>query len=92
MDSAQVVAGGLVIACSDASPLLQLGKEMLDSITQPVQRSVVTSLYALITNRGNHPLFADPQGRGNHALQSVIALVGNQGTPSAVQQLDIGSI
>ena len=58
MDGAEEVAGGLVVAGSNAAILLELVEELLDQVTGPIQVLVLFAwLFATALGR-NHDTFA----------------------------------
>lgn len=79
INGAEEVAGGLVVAGGDAAILLELGEELLDQVTRPVQVFViVTRLFAAALGR-NDDAFARVLQPIDHPFLGIVGFVGNNG-------------
>ena len=77
MDGAEEVAGGLVVAGGNAAILFELGEEVFDQVTSPVQVLViVTWLFAAAFGR-NHDAFARVLQGIDKPFLSIVRFVGN---------------
>jgi hypothetical protein len=78
MNSAQEIAGGLIVAGSDATVLLKSGEEILDQVPGLVQMLVPAALILARTARGDHDGLASFLQRRDHSVLGVIGLVCNE--------------
>ena len=77
MDSAEEVAGSLIVAGGNAAILLELVKELLDQVPRPIQMLViVTRLFAAALGRNYNAFARDLQGIDDPCL-GIVSSVGD---------------